>query len=271
MKSFDEIFAAAKKISTTRIAIAGKTDDELASALAEAKRMKLAESEIFPDAPAAVKAVREGKADVLVKGVVETKLFMQAILDKENGLRTGKLINHITVMECFGRLLFITDGGICMNPTLEEKAEILRNCVPFAKRLGLPTPAKAAVLCAVEKVNPKMPETLDAVELSKMDIPGLVIQGPLAIDNAINEEACKVKGITGPVCGRADILLCPNLLVGNIFAKGLMFFTDYRFGGIAAGTLKPVAFLSRADKAASRLNTIALAAVLADEYAKVDA
>ena len=196
-----------------------------------------------------------------MKGSVDTATFMRAVLDRENGLRTGQLISHIIVMEARGRLFLVTDSGICPNPTLEEKVKIILNAIPIAKALGIDLP-KVAVLAATEKENPKMPETVDAVALSKMNLPGCLVQGPLAVDNAVSADAARAKGISGPVAGQADILLVPSVLVGNIFAKGIMYFTNCRFAGCAAGTSRPVAFLSRSDNAQTKFNTIALGVLL---------
>ncbi|MCP4375331.1 MAG: phosphate butyryltransferase, partial [bacterium] len=164
---------------------------------------------VCEDAVEAVATVRTGRADVLIKGSLDTKAFMRAVLDRENGLRTGSLISHVAVLEVAGRLFIVTDSGICANPTLDEKVEILKNALPVAHRLGFECP-KVAVLAMTETVNPKMPETLDADALSKMDIHGCMVQGPLALDLAVSKHAAEAKGVTGPVAGQADILLVPS-------------------------------------------------------------
>lgn len=257
MKSFAEVHAAARKRGPKLMAVAGPPDPELQLAIAMAAQQGLAQAQIFAHPLEAAAAVRSGAADFLMKGEVDTKAFMGAVLDKERGLRSGQLISHITVIEALGRMLLITDGGITLNPTLAEKAEIIRNALPVAAWLGLDHP-RVAVLAAVEKVNPKMPETVDAEALTKLGLPGCVVQGPLAVDNAISIAAARAKGIEGEVAGRADILLVPSVLVGNIFAKGIMYFANAKCGGVVAGTSRPVAFLSRADTAETKLNTIAL-------------
>jgi phosphate butyryltransferase len=267
MKSFDEIIAAAQKIGPKRLAIAGRPNDELEHALAEAVEMRIATPVIFETAPEAVAAVKSGQADALMKGSVDTPVFMRAVLDHDNGLRSGQLVSHVIVMEALGRLWLITDSGIVPNPTLEEKARIITNAVPVANALGIDTP-KVAVLAAIEKENPKMPETLDAAALSKMNLPGCVVQGPLALDNAVSVEAARTKGITGPVAGRADIMLVPSVVCGNIFVKGLMYFSNCRVGGCVAGTSRPVTFLSRADTAQTKLNTIALGILLSERNSR---
>lgn len=257
MNSFDQVIEKARRIGPKKLALAGQPKEELAKAVEKARWIGLAEPLIFDDAPSAALATRNGQADVLMKGSVDTKAFMQAVLDGEHGLRGENLVTHVAVIEILGRLILITDAGIILNPTLDEKSRIITNAIPVANSLGIDNP-KVAVLAAVEKINPKMPETLDADALSKMNIPGCVVQGPLAVDNAICSDAARTKGITGPVVGHADILLVPSVLVGNIFAKGMMYLADCRFGGIVTGTIKPVTFLSRADIAETMLNTIAL-------------
>ncbi len=261
MKSFAEIISAAAAKGPKKLAIAGEPNEELGLALDRAAKESIAEAVFFQDAPTAAGAVRTGECDVLMKGDVSTKDFMRAILDKEQGLRSGKLISHVFVVEARGKLMLITDGGICINPTLEQKVEIIRNSIPIANAMGIATP-KVAVLAAIETVNPKMPETLDAAELSKMDIPGCLVQGPLALDNAVSVDAARAKGISGPVAGMADVLLVPSVLCGNIFAKSISYFGECRVGGVAAGTSKPVTFLSRSDTADTKFHTIALGVLI---------
>jgi phosphate butyryltransferase len=265
MKSFDEIIAGARKIGPKRLAIAGRSNEELADALAWAQQQGIASAAIFDNAPDAVAAIRAGDADALMKGALDTATFLQAVLDREKGLRppddAGALLSHVAVVEAFGRLMLITDGGMVLNPTLAQKVEIVKNAVHVAVGLGISLP-KVAVLAAIEKENPKMPETTDAAALARMNLPGCVVQGPLAVDNAVSPEAARTKGIDGPVAGQADILLVPSVLVGNIFAKGIMYFANCRFGGVVAGATRPVMFLSRSDTAQAKLNTIALGIVL---------
>ena len=267
MKNFDEIIAKARRMGPKRLAIAGQPDEELSEALAQAKDEGIATASPFETAPAAVAAVKAGAADALMKGSLDTPTFMRAVLDREKGLRGGNIVSHVVVLEWMWRLLLITDAGIVLNPTLEEKARIILNAVAIAKGLGIDTP-KVAVLAAVENENPKMPETLDAAALSRMNLPGCIVQGPLAVDNAVSSKAAEAKGIAGPVAGAADILLVPSVLVGNIFAKGIMYFANCRFGGIVAGTTRPVMFLSRSDTHEAKMNTIALGVSLSEKDSK---
>jgi phosphate butyryltransferase len=242
MKSFDDIIAAAKARGPKTLAVAGEPNEELAEAIARAEREGIATARVFDDAPSAALAVREGVCDVL---------------DKDQGLRSGHLISHLLIIEAFGRLIGMTDSGINIAPTTEQKAEIIRNALPILNALGIEKP-KVAVLAAVEKVNPKMPETVEADELSKMDIPGCEIQGPLAMDLAISPEAVEIKGLSGAVAGQADLLVMPNLAAGNIAAKTIMYFSDCKTGGVVAGTVRPVAFTSRSDTADIRFHTLVL-------------
>ena len=264
MKSFDEIMDRAAERGPRLLAVAGQVGPELEDALDQAASADLARCEPFEDSAAAVAAVHSGAAHALLKGNVKTSDFMRAILDKDNGLRSGKLISHVAVVEAFGRLILITDGGVCLNPTLDEKVEIIKNALLVAGKLCLAHP-KVAVLAATEVVSTRMPETVDAEALAAMNIPGCAVQGPMAVDSAVDEHAARIKGVGGPVAGRADILLVPSVLVGNVFAKGIMYFAQSRFGGILSGTARPVAMLSRSDTVQTHLNTIALAVLASQE------
>jgi phosphate butyryltransferase len=204
-----------------------------------------------------------------MKGNLQTGDFMKAVLDKEHGLRKGDLLSHALVLETrkLKRLFIITDGGIVIQPTLEEKAAIIRNVIPLARALGIDCPL-IAVLAAVEKVNPKMPETLDAEALVRMNREGAlhacVIGGPFGLDNAISEEAAKLKGITDPVAGKANVLLVPNVVTGNIACKAVMYMADCAFGGIVLGASAPIVLLSRADDAETKLHSLVLGVIAAE-------
>lgn len=215
----------------------------------------------------AVSLVARGQADVVMKGFVNTADLLRAVLDKEAGLRTGRVLSHAAVFEVPGwdRLITITDGGMNIAPTLQQKADIIQNAVHLTTVLGI-KPAKVAVLAAVEVVNPDMPTTLDAAILSKMadrgQIKGALIDGPLALDNAVSLEAAKHKGITGPVAGCADILLAPDIAAGNLLAKSLTYFAGARMAGLILGAAKPVVITSRADTHEAKVLSIALGALL---------
>ncbi|MBK5240828.1 phosphate butyryltransferase [Clostridium sp.] len=222
---------------------------------------------------AAVKLVSQGRADMLMKGLVDTATFLRAVLNKEVGLRTGKQMSHVAVFEVPGydRLLFLTDAAFNMYPELKEKIDIINNSVTVAKACGIEIP-KVAAVCAVEVVNTSMQATLDAAMLSKMSdrgqIKGCIVDGPLGLDNALSEEAARHKKIEGPVAGKADILLMANIEAGNALYKCLTYTTEAKSGGLLVGTSAPVIVTSRADTPETKLNSIALASLVA-EYNKV--
>ncbi len=212
----------------------------------------------------AVKLVRDKKADVVMKGIVDTAIILKAVLDKEIGLRESPVLSHVAVFEVPGydRLFYLTDAAMNIAPDVEAKKHILRNAVKVAHALGNENPV-AACLCAVEKVNPKMQATLDAaalVEANKNgEIGGCTVIGPLALDNAISVEAAHHKGIADPNAGHADILLVPAIEVGNVFYKSMVFMARAKNAGVIVGAKAPVVLTSRADSDETKLNSIALA------------
>lgn len=218
----------------------------------------------------AASLVREKKADILMKGLVDTKSLLQAVLHKEKGLATGNLISHVSVFEVpdFNRLLFVTDAAMNTYPDLMEKKKILENAVTFMRSLKIETP-KVAVVCAVEVVNPNMEATIHAAALSKMNqrgqIKNCIVDGPLALDNALSEEAAKHKNISSPVAGKADLFLMPNIESGNVLYKALTFTTKSKTGGLLLGAKAPVVLTSRADSFESKLHAIALAVLSCQE------
>lgn len=216
----------------------------------------------------AVKLVRDGEADVVMKGIVDTSVILKAVLDKEIGLRQSPVLSHVAVFEVPGydRLFYLTDAAMNIAPDAETKKHILRNAVQVAHALGNDCPI-AACLCAVEKVNPKMQATLDAAALVEAnrsgEITGCTVVGPLALDNAISVEAAHHKGITDPHAGRADILLVPAIEVGNVFYKSMVFMARAKNAGVIVGAKAPVVLTSRADSDETKLNSIALALQIA--------
>ncbi len=212
----------------------------------------------------AVKLVRDGEADVVMKGLVDTSIILKAVLDKEIGLRESPVLSHVALFEVPGydRLFYLTDAAMNIAPDLEAKKHILRNAVKVAHALGNENPI-ACALCAVEKVNPKMQATLDAAALVEAnqsgEIDGCTVIGPLALDNAISAEAAKHKGITDPNAGKADILLVPAIEVGNVFYKSMVFMAKAKNAGMIVGAKAPIVLTSRADSDETKLNSIALA------------
>ncbi|MEK5038701.1 phosphate butyryltransferase [Sporosarcina sp. FSL K6-3457] len=212
----------------------------------------------------AVKAVSNGRAHVVMKGNVATSIILKAVLNGEYGLRTGKVLSHVAAFEVPGydRLLFVTDAAMNIAPDLEAKAQIIRNAVATAHACGVPEPI-VAPLAAVETVNPAMVPTTDAASLVVMNrrgqITGCIVDGPLALDNAVSEQAAAQKGITGDTAGKADILVVPNIEAGNILYKSLMYFANAKVGAIIQGATAPIVLTSRADSAESKLYSLALA------------
>jgi len=220
-------------------------------------------------AAVAVKEVRDN-GDFLLKGHLPTSRFLGAVLDKECGLRTGRVLSHIAILETpnLSRLLLVSDGGMNISPDLKTKLDIINNAIEVAHALGSAEP-KVALLAAVETVNPKMPETMQWAEITQMaarkQIKGALVDGPLALDLAVSEDAVKIKGVKSDVAGAADVLIVPDIATGNIFAKGLIYLGSANACGIVAGASRPVVMLSRADDAETKLNSIALGAIASGE------
>jgi phosphate butyryltransferase len=212
----------------------------------------------------AVKSVSNGHAHVLMKGNIPTSVLLKEVLNSEYGLRTGKVLSHVAVFEVpyYDRLLFVTDAAMNIAPDLDAKAQIVRNAVATAHACGVEEPI-VAPLAAVETVNPAMTPTIDAASLVVMNqrgqIDGCIIEGPLALDNAISIEAARQKGITGPSAGNADILVVPNIEAGNILYKSLVYFAQAKVGAVIQGASAPIVLTSRADSAESKLYSLALA------------
>lgn len=222
-------------------------------------------------AEVAVLLVRQGQAHALMKGSLHTDELLKAILDKQNGLRTGRRLSHVFVMDVpnYHKPLLLTDGAVNIEPNLMDKADIVQNAIELAHALGITEP-KVAILSAVETINPALPSTLDAAALCKMadrkQIKGGILDGPLAFDNAISAEAAHNKGITSAVSGDADILLAPNLEAGNMLAKQLTYLAGAHSAGIVLGARVPVMLTSRADNELSRLASAAVAVLLAAHH-----
>jgi phosphotransacetylase len=216
----------------------------------------------------AVALIREGKAELLMKGSLHTDELMSAIVSREGGLRTSRRISHVFIMDVptYHKVLIVTDGAINIAPTLEDKVDICQNAIDLAVSLGRDLP-KVAILAAVETVTSKMPATIDAAALCKMaergQITGGLLDGPLAFDNAISKEAAKTKGINSEVAGDPDILLAPDLESGNILAKQLSFLANADSAGLVLGAKVPVILTSRADSVRSRIASCAVAVLAA--------
>ena len=212
----------------------------------------------------AVELLREAKAELLMKGSLHTDELMSAVVSREGGLRTGRRISHVFVMDVptYHKVLLITDGAINIAPTLEDKVDICQNAIDLIVALGVAVP-KVAILSAVETVTSKIPSTIDAAALCKMaergQITGAILDGPLAFDNAISKEAAKTKGIHSPVAGDPDILLAPDLEAANMLAKQLSFLANADSAGLVLGTRVPIILTSRADSVRARIASCGVA------------
>lgn len=298
IKNFEAIIEKAKDLGPKTIAIAVAQDEDVLSAVENARKLGITngilvgdqgiieamaanlgidlvnykvvhETDKYECCKKAVELVRDGQATMLMKGFVDTNVILKAVLDKATGLMAGKLLSHVGVLGINGydRLFILSDSAINIAPTLEEKGEIIRNAVKVAHGLGNENP-KVAILCAVEKVNPKMQATIDAAELEKMNQEGLIegctVGGPFALDNAVSLEAAKHKGIEHPVAGSADILIAPDLEAGNILNKSMEYFAFAQKAGIIMGAKAPIVLTSRASSDESKMNSIALAVLTAE-------
>jgi len=215
-----------------------------------------------------VRLVREGKVEALMKGSLHTDELMAAVVKRDTGLRTARRVSHCFVMDVPGRAeaLIISDAAVNIAPTLEEKADILQNAIDLAHALQIDE-VRVAILSAMETVNPKVPSTVEAAALCKMvdrhQITGALVDGPLALDNAIDIEAARIKKIDSPVAGRANVLLVPDLEAGNMLAKSLSFLAGADAAGIVLGARVPIILTSRADSLLTRLASCAVAAMVA--------
>jgi phosphate acetyltransferase len=243
-------------------------------AIAKSSGVDLGNAEIV-DAPSgqasaakAVALIREGKAELLMKGSLHTDELLGAVVARETGLRTGRRISHVFLMDVptYHKVLVVTDAAINIAPALEDKADICQNAIDLALDFGVERP-KVAILAAVETVNPKMPSTLDAAALCKMadrgQIKGGILDGPLAFDNAISKQAADIKGIKSDVAGDPDILLAPDLEAGNMLAKQLSFLANADSAGLVLGARVPIILTSRADSVRSRIASCAVAMMVA--------
>jgi phosphotransacetylase len=216
----------------------------------------------------AVKLVRTGRAELLMKGSLHTDELMGEVMKRDTGLRTGRRVSHAFIMDVptYPKPLLITDAAINILPTLEDKCDIVQNAIDLVRALGIEQP-KVAILSAVETINPKIPSTIEAAALCKMaergQITGGLLEGPLALDNAISPEAARIKGIDSAVAGYADILVVPDLEAGNMLAKNLTFLANADAAGLVLGARVPIVLTSRADSVMTRMASCAVAALYA--------
>ena len=298
-KGFDDLLKRVSECSRKKVAVAVAEDEPVLESVKSAKEQGIADAILVGDETKikevadklnmdlsgyevinepdhiqaslkAVSLVHNGQADMYMKGLIDTKSFLKSVLDKEVGLRTGKPLSHVAVFEVKGvdHLLFLTDVAFMTYPTLEDKKAIIENTVSVCHACGIPNP-KVAPIAAVEVVNPKMPCTVEAEALTKMnedgEITGCIVDGPLSMDMAIDKEAAAHKGGTGrKIAGDADVLLFPDIHAGNLVYKTLTHLCEVKNGCILTGTAAPVILTSRSDTFETKMNSIALAAVVAE-------
>ncbi len=295
IKSFEELINKAKAYENKKVAIVSSLSEHTIKSGILAKKNDIAEpifigekgkveeilrkldespsDYIIEDSPSeedsalkAVELAKKNEADIILKGNISTSTLMKKILAKESGLRTGNLLSDVFITEDtskdYKKLIGMSDGGINILPTLEEKKAIIENAVKVFHKLGYDNP-KVAVLSCVEYVNEKIPSTVEAKKLQEMyergEIKDCVVEGPLALDLAVSEFAANLKGVKGKVVGNADILIVPNIEAGNILGKSFTYFTHLRVGHIIVGARIPILIPSRAETEDDRLNSIAIA------------
>ncbi len=296
-KSFENLLELAQKRGPKKVSVAVAQDKDVLSAVKNATELKIAEPilvgnkekilaigkeinfdlsgiEIIHEEDGATacriatELVSSGKADVLMKGLIDTSVIMKQVLDSEIGLRTGNVISHVAVFDVptYHKVFIVTDAAMNIAPNLEQKKEIIENAVVLAQSLDIERP-KVAVLAAKEKVSPKMEATVHAKELADMnkngEILGCLVDGPFALDNAVSKESAILKGIDSEVAGDSDILLAPDIEAGNVLYKCLSFLANAKSAGLIVGTKAPIVLTSRADNEESKLNSIALAVLMA--------
>lgn len=298
VKTLENLLKKAQEQTTRKLAVAACQDEEVLKAVIEAAELEIIQPILIGDikktekiaeelgvdiskyekievadlnetAEIAVKYVSSGKADFIMKGLIDTSILLKQVLNKEYGLRTDSLLSHVMVYEVptYHKLIYLTDGGMNLYPELEDKVKIAENAVKVAKSLGNDK-VKIAVLAAKEKVNPKMIATVDADQMKKMSEEGrfeegVIVDGPLALDLAVSNEAARIKGYESDVAGDTDILLVPNIETGNGIGKSLTYFANGKSAGIIMGAKAPVVLVSRADTHDAKLNSIALGSLIA--------
>jgi phosphate acetyltransferase len=295
-EKYERLIATAKALQAVPTAVAHPCDESSLSAAVDAAKLGLIQPILvgpkakieaiaaqfkidisayeLVDAPhsvaaaaAAVELVRAGKAEALMKGSLHTDELLGAVVKRETGLRTGRRISHCFVMDVPGHTdaLIISDAAVNIAPTLEVKADIVQNAIDLAHAIGAKE-VRVAILSAMETVNPNVPSTIEAAALCKMadrgQITGGILDGPLALDNAISMEAAAIKKITSPVAGRANVLIVPNLESGNMLAKSLSFLAQADSAGIVLGAKVPIILTSRADSVQARLASCAVAVMV---------
>ena len=265
---------AARRVGLIRPILVGREEEIRALAQTQGEALtpdQIVDAESEEDcARQSVALIREGRGDMLIKGMLQTGTLMKAAVSREEGIRAGELLSHVAILDVprYHKLLFITDGGMVVAPTLEQKRHILKNAVDFCRRLGYDRP-KAAILCAVENVTDTMPETVDAAQLKRESSSGAfgpcVVEGPISLDLATDREAARIKRYSSPVAGDADILLAPSISAGNFLGKALYGLAGGQMAGVVLGARVPITVNSRGASAQERYSSIVLCATAGGE------
>lgn len=295
LKNFQDLIAKVQNNDTKkRVAVAAAHDEHTLEAVFRARKDKLVEPVLIGDkvkikeilqklslefdddkiintegdteaAERTVELINEGKADFIMKGKLQTADLLKAVVNKEKGLRTGRVMSHVAILEIptYHKLIAITDGGMMMYPNADEKKQIIENVVDVFLAMGYECP-KVAVLAAVETVNPKMPEAVDADILKKMnqngEIQNCIVEGPISVDLTFNKESASIKGYESPITGEADILIAPNITTGNIMSKALLEFANGTMAGMIVGAKVPVVLTSRGATSEEKYLSLVLSA-----------
>jgi len=301
LRNFQELIAKVQNNnSKKRVVVAAAHDEHTLKAVFRARQDKLVEPVLVGDkikikeilnkihiefneadiintnsdteaAEKSVELINENKADFIMKGKLQTADLLKAVVNKEKGLRTGKVMSHVAILEVptYHKLISITDGGMMMYPNAEEKKQIIENVVDVFLSMGYECP-KVAVLAAVETVNPKMQETIDADILKKMnesgEIKNCIVEGPISVDLTLNKESAKIKGYSSPVTGEADILIAPNITTGNIMSKAILELAHGKMAGMIVGAKVPIVLTSRGATSEEKYLSLVLSASAAKKY-----
>jgi phosphate butyryltransferase len=297
LKNIEELINEAKKTKPLRLAVVAAADEVVVDSIKKATKEGIVEPILIGDqgkikeivankgltddvivmgteskkesAHKAMEFIQKGEADYPMKGHISTSIILKALLDKQYGLRGDNILSLVTLiyLEKEKKFVILTDGGMNISPSLEDKVDLINNASHMAKAIGIEKP-KAAVLAAVEAVNPSMGATLDAAALSKMSDRGQIsaeVDGPLAFDNAISKKAAEHKGIDSKVAGDADILLVPDIEAGNVLYKSLVFYGDQPSASVVLGAKVPLVITSRADSSSTKFNSIALGKIMTED------
>lgn len=292
-ENFYQVIAAVKELSPCRLCVAAAAEEAVLEAVRDSRKEGLVdftligpEERIWRQAMTvslnlqgieiidiadpieathrAVKEIASGRSDILMKGMVNSTDFLRAVLHPDGGMRRDRILSHLAIYEIPGyyRLIYMTDGGLNVSPNLEQKKAITQNAVEFLQAVGLEHP-KVAFLTANEKVDPKVPSTVDAQALKEMApeaFPEAIVDGPTPLDIAVSLEAALHKGIASPVAGKTDLLMVPNIEAGNLLGKAIIYFAGGRMGGLVLGASRPVIMTSRNEPPMGKMASIALAA-----------